>query len=192
MIPSSSIRSRFRPFNYHNHGEDDFGFAKIQYQPGKRRHISPRVDMDWGRTYFQVPFDSTGGVTADDHQQDVNGFANFGWRHHFGDSGASAGSAGSELFVGAFYRHGSLDYIPGTADTPQFFFAPDTTTPYNLLEHRFFDTYGAKADYSYKPSNEFEWKSGVLASQSERTRELRHHRGRRVVRARVELGARRR
>ncbi len=153
----------FKPFNYHNHGEDDFGFAKIQYQPGNSDILT--LDMDWGRTYFQVPFDSTGGVTADDHQQDVNGFANFGWRHHFGGSAATAGSAGRELFLGAFYRHGSLDYIPGNSDTPQFFFAPDTV-PYNLLEHRFFDTYGAKADYSYKPSNEFEWKSGVLASQT--------------------------
>jgi hypothetical protein len=151
----------YKPFNYHNHGEDDFGFAKVQYQPGNSDILT--LDMDWGRTYFQVPYDATGGVTADDHQQDVNGFANMGWRHHFG---ASSASAGSELFVGAFYRHGSLDYIPGNTDTPQFFFAPDTTTAYSLLEHRFFDTYGAKVDYSYKPSNEFEWKSGVLASQT--------------------------
>ncbi len=163
LDPVAFDPTTFKPNNFHNHGEDDFGFAKVQYQPGNSDIFT--LDMDWGRTYFQVPYDSTGGVSADDHQQDINGFANFGWRHHFGGSGTSTTSAGSELFVGAFYRHGSLDYIPGSSDTPQFFFAPDTT-PYNLLEHRFFDTYGAKVDYSYKPSNEFEWKSGVLASQT--------------------------
>ena len=160
LDPVSFDLTTFKPNNYHNHGEDDFGFAKVQYQPGNSDIFT--LDMDWGRTYFQVPFDTTGGVTADDHQQDVNGFANLGWRHHFGAAGTSGGS---ELFVGAFYRHGSLDYIPGNADSPQFVFAPDTI-PYNLLEHRFFDTYGAKVDYSYKPSNEFEWKSGVMASQT--------------------------
>lgn len=162
LDPVSFDTITFQPHNYHNHGEDDFGFAKVQYQPGNADIVT--LDMDWGRTYFQVPYDTTGGATADDHQQDVNGFANLGWRHRF--AGSSASGAGSELFVGAFYRHGSLDYIPGATDTPQFFFYPDTSTPYNLLEHRFFDTYGAKADYSYKPSNEFEWKSGVLASQT--------------------------
>ncbi|MGH7656157.1 MAG: TonB-dependent receptor [Gemmatimonadaceae bacterium] len=163
LDPVSFDTVSFAPRNFHNHGEDDFGFAKIQYQPGNSDIVT--LDMDWGRTYFQVPYDTTGGVGADDHQQDVNGFANFGWRHHFGGS-ATTSSAGSELFAGAFYRHGSLDYTPGDNDTPQFFFAPDTTTAYNLLEHRYFDTFGAKVDYSYKPSNEFEWKSGVLASQT--------------------------
>lgn len=162
LDPVSFDTITFKPYNYHNHGEDDFGFAKVQYQPGNSDIVT--LDMDWGRTYFQVPYDTAGGAIADDHQQDVNGFANLGWRHRFG--GSSTSTAGSELFVGAFYRHGSLDDIPGSSDTPQFFFYPDTTTPYNLLEHRFFDTYGVKADYSYKPSNEFEWKSGVLASQT--------------------------
>ncbi len=163
LEPVSFDTITYKPYNYHNHGEDDFGFAKIQYQPGNSDIIT--LDMDWGRTAFQVPYDTAGGVTADDHQTDINGFANFGWRHHFGGSAGSSESAGSELFIGAFYRHGSLDFIPGSNDTPQFVFAPDTT-PYNLLEHRYFDTYGVKADFSYKPSNEFEWKSGVLASQT--------------------------
>lgn len=164
LDPVSFDTITFKPYNYHNHGEDDFGFAKIQYQPGNSDIVT--LDMDWGRTYFQVPFDSTGGVVSDDHQQDVNGFANLGWRHRFGGLNVSGESAASELFLGAFYRHGSLDYIPGSSDSPQFYFYPDTTTPYNLLEHRYFDTYGVKADYTYRPSHEFEWKSGVLASQT--------------------------
>ena len=123
-----------------------FRFRENPVPAGELRHSHARHGL--GAQFTSRFRDLTGGVAADDHQQDVNGFANLGWRHHFGGSGASAGSAGNELFVGAFYRHGSLDYIPGNADTPQFFFAPDTTTPYNLLEHRFFDTYGVKADYS--------------------------------------------
>ncbi len=153
----------FTARNFHNHGEDDFGFAKIQYQSGSSDIVT--LDMDWGRTNFQVPYDTSGGATADDHQTDINGFANLGWRHRFGGSSTAVESSASELFLGAFYRHGSLDFIPGSNDTPSFTFAPDTT-PYNLLEHRYFDTYGVKADFSYKPTHEFEWKSGVMASQT--------------------------
>ena len=153
----------YKAYNFHNHGEDDFAFAKIQYQSGSSDIVT--LDMDWGRTNFQVPYDTSGGATADDHQTDINGFANLGWRHRFGGPSSALESSASELFVGAFYRHGSLDFIPGSNDTPSFTFAPDTT-PYNLLEHRFFDTYGVKADFSYKPTHEFEWKSGVMASQT--------------------------
>ena len=82
LDPVSFDTITFKPYNYHNHGEDDFGFAKVQYQPGNSDIVT--LDMDWGRTYFQVPYDTAGGAIADDHQQDVNGFANLGWRHRFG------------------------------------------------------------------------------------------------------------
>src|SRR2546427_127286 len=58
------------PVNFHNHGEDLFGFAKMQYASGTTDLV--HVDANWSRTRFQVPFDSTGGVFLDDQQQDIN------------------------------------------------------------------------------------------------------------------------
>src|SRR5207248_83960 len=85
---------------------------------------------------------------------------NFGWRHSFPASGEKT----SELFTGAFYRHGSLSYVPGVADDPQFVFFPDTLTPYNLNEDRAFNTVGLKLDYSIKPQEHLEFKFGGLGS----------------------------
>jgi hypothetical protein len=152
--PVSFDTLTFRPYNFHNHGQDLYSFGKAQFSPS----LSDVVDLEgnWSRTTFQVPFDSTGGVKQDDHQADVNAFLNFGWRHHFSGGSASAAggeeSKGSELFLGAYYRYGSLNYTPGNQDSAQFIFYPDTTTPYNLREARDFTTLGLKLDYSYRAS----------------------------------------
>jgi len=67
--------------NFHNNGSDLFGFAKAQYVASDRDVIN--VDVNRSRTRFAVPFDSSAGI-IDDHQQDVNGFVNLGWRHRVG------------------------------------------------------------------------------------------------------------
>ena len=137
--------------NFHNHGSDLFGFAKVQYVPSDRDVVN--LDLNRSRTRFAVPFDSAEGI-IDDHQQDVNGFANLGWRHR--------GSL-SELFAGAFFRDGSLSYAPGVTDQPSFVFFPDTT-PYNVSEDRNFNTTGVKLDYTLRPHHGLEFKAGTLAS----------------------------
>ncbi|HEY2026325.1 MAG TPA: TonB-dependent receptor [Gemmatimonadaceae bacterium] len=163
--PLSFDTTTFVPRNFHNHGEDLFTFGKVTYT------ISPRsllnLDVNWSRTTFQVPFDSSGGAFADDHQRDVNSFANLSWRRMFGGSDVvSEADAPSELFLGAFVRGGSLDFTPGAGDIPAFVFFPDTTTAYNLSESRHFTTYGAKVDYLIRPARELEFKTGVLASST--------------------------
>src|SRR5881628_1522620 len=137
--------------NFHNHGSDLFGFAKVQYVPSDRDVVN--LDLNRSRTRFAVPFDSAEGIIGD-HQQDVNGFANLGWRHR-GDF--------SELFAGAFFRDGSLRYAPGVTDQPSFVFFPDTT-PYNVSEDRNFNTTGVKLDYTLRPHHGLEFKAGTLAS----------------------------
>lgn len=152
--------------NFHNHGEDWFGFGKIQFTPGVRDVVN--LEGNLSQTKFQVPFDTTGNTQLDDHQRDVNSFLNLGWRHQFGGpdysvgGGAEAGGA-PELFAGLFYRHGSLTYTPGESDDPQFVFFPDPTR-YNISEQRNFNTYGLKADYSIHPGRELEFKFGTLSS----------------------------
>ncbi len=147
------------PINFHNHGTDLYGFGKLQYLPSSNDVVN--LDLSWSRTRFQVPFDSTGGAFTDDNQQDINSFANLGWRHQFPGSGTANGS---ELFVAAFHRRGSLAFTPGVNDIASFIFFPDTTTPFNLTEDRNFNTTGLKADYIYRLSEQLQFKVGGLAS----------------------------
>ena len=152
--------------NFHNHGVDDFGFGKIEFNPNPGDVIN--LEGNVSQTRFQVPFDTAGNNVQDDRQRDFNSFLNLGWRHQFagpeyagGGSGANTGGA-PEMFIGLFYRAGSLRYTPGSNDQPQFFFFPDTTTPYTIRENRNFNTVGIKADYSFHPARELEFKLGTL------------------------------
>ena len=154
--------------NFHNHGDDWYGFGKIQFTPGANDVVN--LDANLSQTKFQVPFDTTGGVQLDDNQRDINSFVNLGWRHQFAGreytEGGSAANAGAvpELFLGLFYRHGGLRYTPGVNDEPQFIFFPDTLTPFNIKENRNFNAFGVKADYSIHPAREMEIKFGTLSS----------------------------
>jgi hypothetical protein len=151
------------PINYHNTGQDIFGFAKIQFVPSDRDVLN--LDVSRSRTRLAVPFDSTQGL-VDDHQQDVNGFVNLGWRHRSGTEAALGQGSGSELFAGAFFRDGTLNFTPGLTDEPSFIFYPDTTTPYNLTENRNFRTVGVKLDYTLRLHHGVELKVGTLASST--------------------------
>jgi len=145
--------------NFHNDGTDLFGFGKVQYIPSDRDVLN--LDLNRSRTRFAVPFDSANGV-IDDHQQDVNGFVNVGWRHRFADA-APGSERSSELFTGVFFRDGSLNYTPGLSDAATFQF-PGDTNHYIIAEDRNFHTIGLKLDYTLQPHHGLEFKSGVLAS----------------------------
>jgi hypothetical protein len=145
--------------NFHNDGTDLFGFGKVQYIPSD--HDVVNLDLNRSRTRFAVPFDSAEGV-IDDHQQDVNGFVNFGWRHRFAEGGSGEGGS-SELFTGAFFRDGSLNYTPGLTDAATFQF-PGDTNHYIIAEDRNFHTAGLKMDYTLQPHHGLEFKTGMLAS----------------------------
>ena len=154
--------------NFHNEGTDLFGFGKLQYLASAGDIFN--LEGDWSRTRSEVPFDSTGGVSVDDRQQDMNAFVNLSWRHQFGRESEVAASPdvapgrSSDLLVAAFHRRGTLTYTPGLNDTPQFVFFPDTSTPFNLSEDRNFNTTGLKADYTYRRSEHVQFKVGGLAS----------------------------
>ena len=159
--PIAFDTSTFRPFNFHNHGEDLFGFGKVQWNPSGSDVVN--LEGNWTRTKFEVPFDSTGGNRADDRQADINTFVNLGWRHHFAETTDANGKThhGGEFFASAFYRYGSLTYAPGLTNDPQFVFFPDTNR-YNLSENRNFTTAGVKIDYTTRMSERVEFRTGVL------------------------------
>ncbi|HXF24815.1 MAG TPA: carboxypeptidase regulatory-like domain-containing protein [Gemmatimonadaceae bacterium] len=160
--------ARDRVVNFHNHGDDYSGFAKVQYTPNTSNVFD--LDASLSTTRFQVPYDSTGNVVLDDRQRDRNAFVNVGYRHIFGadttagvEGGTTTQSRVAELFVGGFVRSGGLKYIPGVGDSAQFMFFPDTLNAYNLRENRNFTTYGIKADYTVHPARELEFKFGTLS-----------------------------
>ena len=154
--------------NFHNHGTDYSGFGKIQYTPDASNIFD--LDASISTTLFQVPFDSAGGVVLNDRQRDRNAFLNLGYRHIFGpdttagvEGGVTTQPRAPELFVGGFVRSGGLRYTPGTDDSAQFVFFPDTVNSYNLREDRSFTSYGIKADYTVHPARELEFKFGTLS-----------------------------
>ena len=150
------------PYNFHNSGTDGFSFGKIEYRASPTDVMD--LDLNWSRTKFAVPYDTAGGTSLDDHQTDLNGFANLSWHHLFSPPDSAAGAAApAELFAGLFYRSGSLRYVPGATDQPSFIFYPDTTLPYNLSEYRQFTSSGIKTDLTVNLRRELTWKSGVLA-----------------------------
>jgi hypothetical protein len=138
----------FDIINFHNHGEDYFGFGKLQYAAGAQDLVT--LDASYSRTRFGIPYDSTGGTRIDDRETDQNAFINLAYRHRFGAGSASDSGAPAELFVGPFYRHGSLHYSPGQTDVPGFVDQNDpTATPRNVFEDRSFNTIGVKVDLSF-------------------------------------------
>src|SRR5690348_11509241 len=156
-VVADSVNSK--PINFHNSGQDIFGFGKVEFRPTPRDLFS--LDLSWARTHFLTPFDSS-QAQIDDRQQDINSFANLAWHHQFyGDSATEESEP--DVFVGAFARHGSLTYSPGRSDVPSFVFFPDTT-PYNVSEDRGFDTYVAKLDYTLRLSHALGLKFGGLPS----------------------------
>ena len=145
--------------NFHNIGTDVFGFAKLQYSATDQDVVN--IEVNRSRTRFAVPFDSVEGV-IDDHQQDVNGFVNVGWRHQLGVENLELGKA-SEIFLGGFFRDGSLAYKPGLTDSATFTF-PGDTNKYIIAEDRNFRTAGVKVDYTVRAHHGLEFKTGLQAS----------------------------
>ncbi|HEY9164575.1 MAG TPA: TonB-dependent receptor [Candidatus Kryptonia bacterium] len=140
------------PDIFHDHGEDLFGLGKIQYILSPDDIIA--LDIDQSKSTFQVPYDSTGGINANDNQQESDGFQDLIFRHGFGSSGNEG-----DFFLGLTHRRGSLSYSPGENDVPSFYFAGDSTA-FNISETRKFDVYGAKTDVTIRPEDELSIKGG--------------------------------
>jgi hypothetical protein len=136
------------PINYSNQGQDYYVFGKVQYAPTDVDLMS--LDMNWSKTHFDIPYDSA-TTFLDDHQTDQNAFINYGYRHRFGlGVGSDEESQPAELFIAAYWRNGSLHYVPGDSDVPSFIDASDPTmTPRNVSEDRFFNILGILPNFSF-------------------------------------------
>lgn len=152
------------PINFSNHGDDYFGFGKVQYTASPHDIFS--LDGNYSMSYFQIPYDSALGVVLHDHETDVNDFINFAYRHKFGDQTASDEGIPHELFIGPYFRGGSLEYRPGSTDQPGFIDENDPTqTKRNVFEDRKFNSVGIKTDYGFPLiDGVVDGKVGVLTS----------------------------
>ncbi len=142
------------PDVFHDHGQDLFGLGKIQYILSPNDIIA--LDLDQSSSNFQIPYDSTGGISLDDNQKGTDAFQNLLYRHAFGSDGSTG-----EFFFALTHRQGTLNYTPGVNDIPSFYFAGDTTSAYNIKEDRRFDVYGAKTDISMPEGEDVAVKAGA-------------------------------
>ena len=144
------------PLNFHNAGQDLFGFGKLQYVAGPRDFLT--FDVNLSHTQFEVPFDSSGGLISDDHQVERGAYASLAWHRALGDR-----LADGQFFLALYRRSSGLVYTPGAEDTPQFVFYPDTVR-YSVSEDRRSSTTGAKADWLFPAMGALQIKTGVDGS----------------------------
>ncbi len=126
------------PAIFHDHGTDLFGLGKVQYIISSNDIIA--LDINQSDSRSQVPYDSIGGITLNDNQQETDGFQNLIYRHGFEISGGTG-----QFFLGITHRNGTFHYIPGATDVPSFYF-DNLPTPYNIREDRNFNVYGARSN----------------------------------------------
>ncbi len=141
------------PDIFHDHGFDYFFYGKIDYLFNNGDYLTS--DLNWSRTYTQIPYDPSGQVT-NDLQNTTNAFQTLSFYHAF----SSEQNRESRIFIGAYLREGGLIYNPGSGDPPDFQFAGDTTN-YILAENRGFTTFGTRVIFDRRLSNEFMYSVGV-------------------------------
>jgi hypothetical protein len=152
------------PINFSNHGDDYFGFTKFQYTPSDKDVIN--LDGNYSMSWFQIPYDTSIGTALHDHETDVNDFINLGWRHRFGGQDNPERGMPNELFVGGFFRGGSLEYRPGSNDIPTFIFGTDTI-PRNVYEDRKFGSVGLRTDFGFPVVQDLiDGQVGILTSRT--------------------------
>jgi len=151
--------STLAPINFHNSGQDDFGFGKLEYRPTARDLVT--LDVNASTTHFAAPYDSSSGI-EDDHEDDANSFVNLAWRRRLGPLTADSGA--HELFGALYVRQGGLTYTPGAADQPVFVFYPDTSDRYSVTENRSATTVGVETDYGWPLGSHVAAKAGFNGS----------------------------
>jgi len=141
------------PYLSHDHGFDYFLYGKFDYLLSDRDYLT--LNLNWGRTFTQIPFDTAAQGIVDDRQKTTNAFQGLSFFHTI----SSAADKESDLFVGLYSRQGDLEFLPGAINEPNFFFAGDTI-PYVLAEDRSFTTLGVRSKYSKQFSHEVKLASG--------------------------------
>jgi hypothetical protein len=141
----------------HDHGFDYFLYGKFDYLLSASDYFT--MNLNWGRTYTEIPFDSVETGIVDDRQKTTNAFQTLSYFHTISEKQDKE----SDLFAGIYAREGGLQFIPGAINEPNFQFSGDST-PYVLGEDRSFTTFGVRTKYTSRLSHEFSYAAGFNLS----------------------------
>jgi len=146
------------PSLFHDHGFDYFLYGKFDYIISDIDYITANFSL--GRTSTQIPYDPTVQI-ASDLQATTNALQSASYFHVMN----SQIDQEENLFVGAYVREGTLSYVPGEIDPPNFRFTGDSTE-YNLLEDRSFTTLGLRSTFDERFSHQLMYKVGFNLSST--------------------------
>jgi hypothetical protein len=107
------------PKIFHDHGFDYSLFGKADYLLSDKDYIT--LDVNYGRTATQVPYDSVETGPQDDMQKITEAFQTLSYFRTL----SSETNRNSNLLASFFLREGSLAYTPGITDSASFHFAND-------------------------------------------------------------------
>ena len=147
------------PALFHDHGFDYFLYGKFDYILSDVDYLT--ANLNFGRTYTQVPYDSVEGI-MDDNQRTTNSFEALSYFRTLNDDPDQE----SNFFAGGYVRQGGLVYTPGAINPPNFQFEGDTVNSYVVAEDRSFTTLGLRTTFDKRLSHQFMYKVGLNFSST--------------------------
>ena len=153
------------PVLFNDQGTDYFYYGKFEYILNDASYITSNINF--GRTDTQVPFDEVEQGYSPDEQKTSNSFQTLSYYRTL----SSMEDHESNLFIGAFAREGTLDYLPSLESPVNFTFAGDSVM-YALTEDRTFTTVGVRAKYDVRISHQLLFAAGLLASSTSGTEDF--------------------
>jgi len=150
---------------FHDHGFDYFLYGKFDFILGDDAYLT--ANINYGKTYTQVPYDSLEGI-ASDLQNTTNAFQAVAYSRILNSNAEQE----SNFYLGAYAREGGLVHTPGAVDSPNFQFAGDTTNSYLLAEDRSFTTLGVRSTFDKRLSHEFMYKVGLTFASTTGTEDF--------------------
>jgi len=147
------------PTLYNDRGTDYFLFGKFDYPITDNDYVS--LNLNYGNTNNQVPFDMIKQGFSPDNQISNNAFQTLSWYHTLSNQENSE----KNLLVGVFARQGGLNFMPSLVSPVNFQFANNPTF-YSLTEDRNFNTLGMRTKYDNRFSEELLLSSGLNFSET--------------------------
>ncbi len=142
------------PVLFNDHGTDYFLYSKLDYPISNNDYVT--VNLNYGTTQNQVPFDFRTQGFAADNQSSYNAFQTISYFHTI----TSDQNREKNLFIGFYTRQGGLKYNVGNS-SPTSFQIPDDTNRYALSEKRDFNTFGIRSKFEDRLSKELKIVTGL-------------------------------
>jgi len=139
---------------FNDKGTDYFLYGKLDYSLTKNDYLT--LNLNYGTTQTQVPFDINSQGYAPDKETAGNSFQTLSYTHIF----PSGKDKQQKLFVGLIGRQGSLQYLPSSISPVTFSFAGDSTL-YALNQDRGFSSFGINSKYDISFSRYFSGFAGI-------------------------------